>query len=106
MFIQKTHPTYGSTSQTKDGVIAGQYYDNKYGTNLLNTGKTLGVCSIYDLGGNLWEYTTESFASGSITCVSRGGYYSYSAGGYPAGTRNSTIDNAHDAGFRITLFVK
>lgn len=49
-------------------------------TTLLNTGETEDVkCNIYDMAGNLREWTTETGTSLDIwPCISRGGYYNNS----------------------------
>lgn len=50
-------------------------------TAVLNTGKTGDVkCNIYDMAGNLKEWTTETGSSVSLwPCISRGGYYNNSS---------------------------
>ena len=50
----------------------------------LNTGLTTALCNIYDMGGNVGEFTTELNPGTSETVVLRGGYDSYY---YPAGYR-------------------
>ena len=37
-------------------------------------------CNIYDMAGNVYEWTTEAAASGSSPCISRGGSYNSTAG--------------------------
>lgn len=70
----------------------------------LNTGLTTALCNIYDMGGNVGEFTTELNPGTSETVVLRGGVYYYG----PAGDRwdfNSGYANS-DYGFRATLFLK
>ena len=71
----------------------------------LNTGLTTALCNIYDMGGNVGEFTTELNPGTSETVVLRGGNYNYN---YPAGYRwDSSSGNAYsDYGFRATLFLK
>lgn len=70
----------------------------------LNTGLTTALCNIYDMGGNVGEFTTELNPGTSETVVLRGGYYSYST---PAGYRWDNISGAYSVcGFRATLFLK
>ena len=71
----------------------------------LNTGLTTALCNIYDMGGNVGEFTTELNPGTSETVVLRGGCDSYS---YPAGHRwdNSSGGANSDYGFRATLFLK
>lgn len=72
----------------------------------LNTGLTTALCNIYDMGGNVGEFTTELNPGTSETVVLRGGYnINYDL---PAGYRWDV--NSGDAssyyGFRATLFLK
>ena len=118
-FIQKTNSDYGSSSEE------GNYYDsptftytgiadtekNKQtkanGTStLIPTGQTTAVNNIYDMGGNVWEWTTESCSYASYPCTNRGGDYSYDFAGYPAGYRSYDSDGAGGSiGFRCTLYL-
>ena len=71
----------------------------------LNTGLTTALCNIYDMGGNVGEFTTELNPGTSETVVLRGGdYYNYP----PAGYRwdNSSGGATSNYGFRATLFLK
>ena len=71
----------------------------------LNTGLTTALCNIYDMGGNVGEFTTELNPGMSETVVLRGGDYNNSN---PAGYRwDSNSGNAYsNSGFRATLFLK
>ena len=115
-FIQKTNSDYGSSSEE------GNYYNsptftytgiadtekNKQtkanGTStLIPTGQTTAVNNIYDMGGNVWELTTESYSDLYTSC---GGCYNYGFARGPAGYRASTSYYADDdLGFRLTLFL-
>ena len=69
---------------------------------ILNTGLTTALCNIYDMGGNVGEFTTELNPGTSETVVLRGFYNG------PAGYRwdiSSGSANS-DYGFRATLFLK
>ena len=71
----------------------------------LNTGLTTALCNIYDMGGNVGEFTTELNPGTSETVVLRGGDGSnYNPAGsrwdYYSGVANSNY------GFRATLFLK
>ena len=71
----------------------------------LNTGLTTALCNIYDMGGNVGEFTTELNPGTSETVVLRGGNYD---GSYPAGYRwdfGSGYAGGY-CGFRATLFLK
>lgn len=72
----------------------------------LNTGLTTALCNIYDMGGNVGEFTTELNPGTSETVVLRGGDIYYVSG--PAGYRwdNGSGVAYSSCGFRATLFLK
>ena len=72
----------------------------------LLTGKTTPKCNIYDMGGNVVEFTTEVMPSTSEPAVFHGGDYYGNV--YPAGQRidGSTSGATSRLGFRATLFLK
>ena len=71
----------------------------------LNTGLTTALCNIYDMGGNVGEFTTELNPGTSETVVLRGGNFVING---PAGYRwdNSSGGADSGCGFRATLFLK
>ena len=71
----------------------------------LNTGLTTALCNIYDMGGNVGEFTTELNPGTSETVVLRGGSYDLN---FPAGYRwdNYSGTASSYSGFRATLFLK
>ena len=71
----------------------------------LNTGLTTALCNIYDMGGNVGEFTTELNPGTSETVVLRGGNHN---GNVPAGNRSDNISGTATShyGFRATLFLK
>ena len=118
-FIQKTNSDYGSSSPQ------GNYKDsptftytgiadtekNKQtkanGTStLIPTGQTTAVNNIYDMGGNVYEWTTESFSGAISSRTYRGGNCSCSFASDPAGRRGNYTDGAYGyIGVRLTLFL-
>ena len=114
-FLQKVNSDYGSSSEE------GNYYDTTFsytditgasqtkaeGSNVLvPTGQTTPVCNIYDMGGNVWEWTTESYSSTTYPYAKRGGRYSGDFASGPAGSRFFDSDDANASyGFRLTLFM-
>lgn len=72
----------------------------------LNTGLTTALCNIYDMGGNVGEFTTELNPGTSETVVLRGGY-NFSCN-FPAGYRWDVGSGGagSNCGFRATLFLK
>ena len=75
---------------------------------LLTTGAsdTCKKMNIYDLAGNVWEWTLEYTASTSIPCAYRGGYYSGSGSGFTASKRGNDLASGSykGFGFRTSLF--
>ena len=70
----------------------------------LNTGLTTALCNIYDMGGNVGEFTTELNPGTSETVVLRGGViYNGPAGGRWDFSSGSALSYC---GFRATLFLK
>ena len=72
----------------------------------LNTGLTTALCNIYDMGGNVGEFTTELNPGTSETVVLRGGSYYFNY--VPAGYRWDGVSGGACSycGFRATLFLK
>ena len=118
-FIQKTNSDYGSSSEegnynnsptfTYTGIADTeknkQTKANGTGT-LIPTGQTTAVNNIYDMGGNVWEWNTESYSDTSYPYTCRGGYYYGDFAVNPAGYRGYNSDRAYDGiGFRLTLFL-
>ena len=97
-FIETQNSTYPTNS-------VGGYYDQSEPST---TGyDTVHPCNIYDMGGNVYEWTTEVSSYTRTPCTLRGGgYYDY-ASNYPAAYRcniSATYANAY-FGFRSTLYL-
>ena len=75
---------------------------------LLTTGadRSFSVQNIYDIAGNVCEWTLEKTSSISNPCAGRGGYYSVAGSGFPsAGRSDGSTDYSVDVlGFRVSLF--
>ena len=115
-FIKIKTPDYDSNSPQ------GNYYDTtfsyanigetektqtkaKNSEVLVPTGQTTPVSNIYDMGGNAYERTTESYSNTSNRISNRGGGYDGNASDNPAGNRNINNGNAYSIdSFRATLF--
>ena len=120
-FIEKTVNNYGSSSPQGNYLDTSVTYKDITDENksektkaekselLVATGQTRPVCNIYDMGGNVWEWTTESYSSTYIPYALRGGVYLVNFANYPAGYRTHYSyfsDGAYDSnGFRLTLFM-
>ena len=114
-FIQKVNSDYGSSSEE------GNYYNTTFSYTditgarqtkeksspvLVPTGQTTPVCNIYDMGGNVCEWTTESCSNTDYPYAVRGGSCYHNFASVPAGNRNNNSDDAYDDyGFRLTLFM-
>ena len=118
-FIQKTNSDYGNSSEegnytnsptfTYTGIADTEKNKQTKARGLrrlIPTGQTTAVNNIYDMGGNVYEWTTESYSNTSYPYTLRGGhYYGYFAF-YPAGDRSGVSDSAYVyAGFRCTLYL-
>ena len=113
-FLQKVNSDYGERSEGNYREIAFSYTDITGASQtkasnsqvLVPTGQTTPVCNIYDMGGNVWEWTTETSSFTSYPYAWRGGDYLSGFAGFPAGYRDSNLDTAIDGlGFRLTLFM-
>ena len=114
-FIQKVNSDYGSSSEEGNydnttfsytDITGARQTKAKSSSVLVPTGQTIPVCNIYDMGGNVWEWTTESYWDTDYPYTYRGGDCGYSYAIDPAGIRNRTSDFANSGiGFRLTLFM-
>ena len=114
-FIQKVNSDYGSISEE------GNYYNTTFSYTditgasqtksssssvLIPTGQTTPVCNIYDMGGNVLEWTTESCSYKFSPYAMRGGdgsgKFAHDAAGYRI---NNPGDAYGNVGFRLTLFM-
>ena len=115
-FMQLTNEDYGNSSiEGNYSNVAFTYTDIKGNSQtksngsktLVPTGQTTAVCNIYDMGGNVFELTTEKTSSNEAPFVNRGGDYRYDYDNIPAGRRDGAYDNAYDVlGFRVALYVQ
>ena len=98
------------TKYIQDSTGKGWYGDNS-GNKAHQTGmdvdadKSNCVKNIYDLAGNVREWTMESYGTG--VRIRRGGSYGYTGSYYPASFRysNTPSDNTSYVGFRIALYL-
>ena len=75
---------------------------------LLTTGGTeqSKVMNIYDIAGNVWEWTLETTSDPNDPCADRGGYFCNTGSNYPAARRHyDGLSSSHyTVGFRVSLF--
>lgn len=119
----------------KDSITIGNYYNNlwnvtnanaKYSTDsgssftacpkqktsdariLLTTGAdtSFSLMNIYDIAGNVWEWTLEKASNDSSPCASRGGSCYFNGSLAPASYRiySSTSSSNNHIGFRLSLY--
>ena len=106
------NPNVEGKTYIQDSTGMGWYKDNS-GGNLQKTGIDIGeenkgsnqVKKIYDLAGNVWEWTMESF--NTYRRDSRGGNYYLAGSSEPASVRYNSPPSGSDStfGFRPTLFL-
>ena len=117
-FIEKTVNNYGSSSSQgnyKDKSVTYKDITDESkpektkaenSSLLVATGQTTPVCNIYDMGGNVFELTTESNSDTYNPSAKRGGSYDDYFASNPAGYRFHDSGYAHvSVGFRLTLFL-
>ena len=114
-FLQKVNSDYGNSSEEGNyNDTAFSYTDitgasqTKAGNSqvLVPTGQTTPVCNIYDMGGNVFELTNESYSNTIGPYAIRGGHYYNNYANAPAGNRSYDSDAANvNNGFRLTLFM-
>ena len=75
---------------------------------LLTTGadSSFSVQNIYDIAGNVWEWTLEKTSSASGPCAVRGGGCNNGGSSRPAAYRtvDRTTNTYNDVGFRLSLW--
>ena len=101
-------PSCEETSYVRDSSGKGNYFDSDSTNNPGQTGAKdeYNIKNIYDLAGNVYEWTMESYSTDSR--VIRGGYYNTSGSSTPSSIRNYSYgpdDAISRIGFRTTLYL-
>ena len=94
--------TWSEGEFTRTGNSNNPSYPYYYHASGLNTN---GIKkNIADLGGNVWEWTSENF---STLRVFRGGNVDHNSKDYPVSCRSNTSvsDRGYDLGFRVVLYI-
>ena len=88
--------------------IVAPYDKTSEGTTFLTTGSiaTFRKQNIFDLAGNVWEWTLEYSANTGTPCTIRGGSYESSSTENNANYRNNgnTAFSYYSIGFRVTIY--
>lgn len=91
---------------TLDSSTWGNYKNTQ--NSLVQTGVShqTSTLNIYDLAGNVWEWTLETSTNDSHLCVIRGGSYVDDGASFPVSCRydNSYSDSNNTLGFRAVLY--
>ena len=103
-----------TNANSKYALYGSGWTSGAYGTKtsdsniLLSTGASdkFSKQGIYDLAGNVWEWTLEYTSNSYRPCAGRGGNYYFSGDSSPAAYRNDnrTTDYFYSIGFRVSLF--
>ena len=95
-------PVCSVDSFVRDSTGKGNYNGS---TTICGFSDDYRVNNIYDLAGNVWEWTMES--SSTNVRVYRGGYWALSGASYPSSSRSGDVSSAHGlgVGFRVALYV-
>ena len=100
-YNQTTSNTFVNSSSVKQ--------TQSLGNGILLTAGASDACkkmNIYDLAGNVWEWTLEYTATTNVPCALRGGYYGIRGFECPDSYRNldATTNSHNSIGFRSSLF--
>ncbi len=105
-FIDYTTPT--ANKVTYENGVSTKIETTSANKILLTTGAsdTNSKYNIYDLAGNVFEWTLERTSSTSVPCAYRGGSYSSNGSDYPASCRayNLPTNSVSSVGFRCSLY--
>ena len=96
------------TEDTVNYVVSSQTSSNTSYSELITSGASeqTNKLNIYDLAGNMNEWTLEQTSISDLPCTERGGLFFDEGSSYPAAFRGafSTSYNYGDFGFRTTLY--
>ena len=102
---------YDFNSEEKPSLVTGskkQAQSSKLNAVLLTTGATevTNLQNIYDIAGNVWEWTIEKGSEGGGPCACRGGNYYSEGSGVPASYRDNVTTSSYgrSIGFRLSIY--
>ena len=104
----KYSENYGKNFTTVLGIFNKRLYNESEIGALLTTGATErnSILNIYDLAGNVWEWTLEYTSHIDRQCASRGGNYGNYGSSFPSSVHGSYSATTlhHYLGFRSALY--
>ena len=106
--IKNAKAQYSSNSGSTFNACPNPFKKESYSNILLTTGadSSFSVQNIYDIAGNVSEWTLEKTSYTSYPCAYRAGAFNNPGSNPPADYRSlsSTDDSNYDVGFRVSLF--
>ena len=107
--VTNTNAKYSDDSGASYEPVSAEGYPKPSNTSrLLTTGATErnSVAGIYDIAGNVREWTLEKTTGSNVPCSNRGGSYNNNGSNYPASYRSSNTASYSNSsiGFRPALY--
>ena len=106
--ITNTNAKYSKDSGINFTVCPNPYAKTLSSNILLTTGadESFSLMNIYDIAGNVWEWTLEKTTDDVSPCARRGGYSSNTGSEGPASSRNNygTSYTYYSIGFRFSIY--
>ena len=99
-------PTCTADSYIVNSSNKGNYSKGNYSETITGSDDAYALNNIYDMAGNLGEWTMESYNTNNR--VNRGGYYNYSGSNFPSSNRSCGNPSLSyiNGGFRVALYVQ
>ena len=106
--IKNANAKYSTNSGRTFTACPNPFKKESYSSILLTTGadSSFSVQNIYDIAGNVWEWTLEKTSNTNNPCADRGGFFIGTGSDYPAAGRydDSADVSSKVIGFRVSLF--
>ena len=106
--IKNAKAKYSSDDGDTFTACPNPYKKESSSSIMLTTGadSSFSVQNIYDIAGNVFEWTLEKTSGSDFPYASRGGNYYFSGSDYPASSRigYGRIDSNRFVGFRVSLY--
>ena len=106
--IKNANAKYSTNIGSTFTACPNPFKKESYSSILLTTGadSSFSVQNIYDIAGNVWEWTLEKTSNTNNPCADRGGFFIGTGSDYPAAGRydDSADVSSKVIGFRVSLF--